>query len=164
MDSVATPSVTKPSPRSSTIENATTPGVTEGTVKKLAAALEEKAGSPRGGAGAGADVEPFGPSTETLPTYRSTPRPGSAVLSTLLVVYLFALVFIEVAAVVRIWLGTPLHEACPMYAAAKRSASFVMLAQTFLAVLAATRLNVLYNDTSVDGWRVAAWVHVLEAV
>lgn len=51
-----------------------------------------------------------------------------------------------------------------MYAQAKRSASFISLAQTFLAVLAAVRLNTLYNDDSVDGWRACSWVHVLEAV
>ena len=132
-------------------------------MKKLAAAYE---GRGKAGVAAADEPEAFSPTTATLPTYRSTPRPGSgsSFWSTLLTLYLCVLVLIEVAAVVRIFLGSPLHEACPLYAQAKRSASFVSLAQTFLAVLAAVRLNTLYNDDSVDGWRACSWVHVLEAV
>lgn len=143
------PTVPKSSPGASA--SGAPAGVSEGAAKKLAAAD---------------DAAPLSPTTATLPTYRSTPRPGSgsSFWSTLLTLYLCALVLIEVAAVVRIFLGSPLHEACPLYAQAKRSASFVSLAQTFLAVLAAVRLNTLYNDESVDGWRACSWVHVLEAV
>ena len=143
------PTVPKGGPGTST--SGAPAGVSEGAAKKLAAADGDA---------------PLSPTTATLPTYRSTPRPGSgsSFWSTLLTLYLCALVLIEVAAVVRIFLGSPLHEACPLYAQAKRSASFVSLAQTFLAVLAAVRLNTLYNDESVDGWRACSWVHVLEAV